>query len=175
MTTWVYVDETKRGRYLLVAVPLTDAGSTRRSVTALILPGQRRLHMVRERDSRRRLILSTLVTIGIEATIYDAGRTYPTDREARAACFRALVEDLASSGGDTRLVIEQDDSLVSLDNQWLIEFTRATGQRDTLLYEHQRASSDPLLAVPDALAWAWAKGGDWRRRAEPLITAVRAV
>jgi hypothetical protein len=174
VTTWVYVDETKRGRYLLVAVPLTDPGGTRRAVTALILPGQRRLHMVRERDSRRRLILSTFVTIGIEATIYDAGRTYPTDREARAACFQALVEDLAG-GGDTRLVIEQDDSLVSLDNQWLIELTRATGQRDTLLYEHQRASSDSLLAVPDALAWAWAKGGDWRRRAGPLIAAVRAV
>ena len=174
MTTWVYVDETKRGRYLLVAVPLTDPGGTRRAVTALILPGQRRLHMVRERDSRRRLILSTFVTIGIEATIYDAGRTYPTDREARAACFQALVEDLAG-GGDTRLVIEQDDSLVSLDNQWLIELTRATGQRDTLLYEHLRSHEEILLATSDIAAWCWVRSGDWRRRIAPILAPLRTV
>lgn len=43
--------------------------------------------MVRERDSRRRLILSTFATIGIEAVVYDAGRDYRTDHEARAACL----------------------------------------------------------------------------------------
>lgn len=58
-TRHVFIDESKRGRYLLVAVALTDPETIRRAVTGLILPGQRRLHMVRERDSRRRLILST--------------------------------------------------------------------------------------------------------------------
>lgn len=173
-TRHVFVDESKRGRYLLVAVPLTDTSMPRRAIIDLILPGQRRLHMVHERDSRRRLILSTLAAIGIKAVVYDAGRSYATDHEARAACLAALVSDLAG-GGDTRLVIEQDDSLVSHDNQWLIELTRETGQRDTLAYVHDRASSELLLAIPDAVAWAWAKGGDWRRRAAPVIASVRVV
>jgi hypothetical protein len=50
------------------------------------------------------------------------------------------------------------------DTQHLIEFTRAAGCRDTLRYEHRRASAEQLLAIPDAIAWCWANGGDWRRR-----------
>jgi hypothetical protein len=69
----------------------------------------------------------------------------------------------------------QDDSLVSWDNQHLIEFTRAAGCRDTLRYEHRRAASELALAIPDAIAWCWAKGGNWRRRIEPIVTNVREV
>jgi hypothetical protein len=35
---------------------------------------------------------------------------------------------------------------------------------DTLRYEHRRAAAEQLLTLPDAIAWCWAKGGDWRRR-----------
>lgn len=73
------------------------------------------------------------------------------------------------------MTIEQDDGLVRHDNRWLIEATRATGQRDALRYEHQRASVEPLLAIRDVAAWAWTKGGEWRRRVEPIIAAVRTV
>jgi len=44
-----------------------------------------------------------------------------------------------------------------------------------LRYEHRRASSEVLLALPDAVAWCWAKGGDWRRRIAPAVTEVRTV
>jgi hypothetical protein len=33
-------------------------------------------------------------------------------------------------------------------------------------------TSEPLLAIPDAVGWAWARGGDWRRRAQPMIGEV---
>lgn len=73
------------------------------------------------------------------------------------------------------LVLEQDDTLLSWVNRRLIKFTRDAGCRETVRYEHRRAASDPLLAVPDAIAWCWAKGGDWRRRVEPVVTTVREV
>jgi hypothetical protein len=170
---YVYVDESKRGRYLMVAVTLDDPDATRKGIAGLILPGQRRLHMVRERDSRRRLILSTFAGMGVEAVVYDAGRNYPTDREARGACLVALVED--QTGQDTRLVIEQDDSLVHSDRLVLYRSSHQIGRRATLAYVHDRASSEVLLAVPDAIAWAWPQGGDWRRRVAPLIRTVRQV
>ena len=47
--------------------------------------------------------------------------------------------------------------------------------RDSLRYDHLRATAEPLLWVPDAVAWAWCRGGQWRRSAEPLITATRRV
>jgi hypothetical protein len=154
VTTWIYVDETKRAGYVMAAVTVVDPAAIRRVIRSLIQPGNRRLHMVDERPRHRSEIVAALATTAIEITIYDAARHYRTDREARAACLAALVEDLAAAGdNDTRLVIEQDDSLVSYDNQRLIEATRATGQRDTLHYEHRRAHEEALLALPDMAAW----------------------
>lgn len=52
----------------------------------------------------------------IAVTIYDAARRYRTEREARAACLAALVEDLAAvPDGELHLFIEQDDSLLDRD------------------------------------------------------------
>lgn len=94
----------------------------------------------------------------------------PRASQLRFAVARAA---LAHVGGDTCLVIEQDDSLVGYDNQRLIEATRATGQRETLHYEHQRAHVEPLLALPDIVAWRWVRSGEWRRQISPILTAVR--
>ncbi len=176
MSGHVFVDETKRRGYLLVAgvVSPEDLDPLRRSLRGLVLPGQRRLHMNDENDSRRRSIATAIAVSGVQATIYDAGRRYRNERERRAACLRALVAD-AAGRGNGMLVLEQDDSLVRWDNQQLIEFTRAAGCRNTLRYEHRRAAAELALAMPDAIAWCWAKGGDWRRRVEPVVTTVREV
>jgi len=172
----VFVDETKRRGYLLVAgvVVPGDLDSTRRMLRGLVLPGQRRLHMKDENDQRRRSIATTIAVSGVTATIYDAGRRYRNERDRRAACLRALITD-AAQRGDAMLVLEQDDTLLSWDNQRLIEFTREADCRETLRYKHRRAAGELLLAIPDAIAWCWAKGGDWRRRVEPIVTDVREV
>ena len=176
MSNHVFVDETKRRGYLLVAgvVVPGDLDTVRRMLRGLVLPGQRRLHMKDENDQRRRSIATAIAVSGVTATIYDAGRRYRNERERRAACLHALIID-AAQRGDAMLVLEQDDTLLSWDNQRLIEFTREAGCRETLRYEHRRAASELLLAVPDAIAWCWAKGGDWRRRVEPIVSDVREV
>ncbi len=176
MSGHVYVDETKRRGYLLAAAVVlpADSDAVRRVIRGLVLSGQRRLHMKDEHDSRKRAIAAAIAAAGVQATIYDAGRRYRTERDRRAACLQALVTD-AARRGDTLLVLEQDDMLLSWDNQRLVEFTRAAGCRQTLRYEHRRAAAEQLLAIPDAVAWCWAKGGDWRRRIDPVVSAVREV
>ena len=37
---------------------------------------------------------------------------------------------------------------------------------------HRRAFEECLLALPDAVVWCWAKGKQWRRLVEPLVTEV---
>lgn len=176
MTTWVFVDETKRAGYVVAAVATADADAARRVVRGLIVPGRRRLHMHNETARQRRIVASTLAAMPLTATMYDASRNYRTDLEARGACLTALAEDLAVTGErDIRLVIEQDDSLVSYDNQRLIEAIRATGQRDTLHYEHRRAHEDVALGLPDSAAWCWVRSGEWRRRIAPILNPVRPV
>lgn len=171
----VYVDETKKSGYLLVAsvhMP-SDATALRDAVRRLLLPGQRYLHMKDEKDGRKRTIATTFVDAGARATVYRAGSHHPNERERRAACLHALVDDHAVAGA--HIVLDQDETMIRWDNQKLIEFTRAAGCRDRLRYEHRHAHSELLLAVPDAIAWCWAKGGQWRSLVAPAITAVRDV
>ena len=59
--------------------------------------------------------------------------------------------------------------------RWLYERVRAAGCAETLRYQHQWAHEEPLPAIPDAVAWCRAKGGEWRRRVEPIIERVRGV
>lgn len=54
MPDHVFVDESKKRDYLLVAAALPEAAlaDARRALRALLRPGQRRLHMVKESPSR---------------------------------------------------------------------------------------------------------------------------
>jgi len=172
----VFVDETKHRGYLLAAsvVPPGGLDPLRKLIRGLILPGQRRLHMKDENDQRKRSITAAITSSDVRATIYTAERRYRTERDSRAACLQALVADIATRG-DTILVLEQDDSLIPWDRRHLYDLARQSGCAETLRYQHQRASAEILLAIPDALAWCWAKGGDWRRRVEPIVTDVQRV
>jgi hypothetical protein len=111
----------------------------------------------------------------VQATVYDAARRYRTDLAARTACLAALVEDIAVRPGDTRLVIEQDDSVVRADRYDLFQLVRQAGIADRLEYRHQRAYDELLLALPDIVAWSWVRSGEWRRRIRPILTTVRTV
>jgi len=177
VTTWVYVDESKRTGYVLAAATVPDPEAARRVIRSLILPGQRRLHMHNEQVRRRRAIVSALATTQVTTVIYDAARQCRTDREGRAACLAALVKDLAAAGGsgDIQLVIEQDDSLVRSDRHELYQLARAAGLTDVLEYRHQRAHEEPLLALPYIAAWCWVRSGEWRRRIGPILGRVRTI
>ncbi len=175
MSGHVFVDETKRRDYLLVSVVIAteQLDPTRRTLRDLVMPGQRRLHMKDESNSRKGMLADMIAKSIVKATIYDAGRGH-TERECRAACLEALVADIALRG-DMFLILEQDDSLLSWDRQHLIEMTRRSDCSDGLRYEHHRAEQELLLSIPDAIAWCWARGGQWRDRVRPVVTDVRKV
>jgi hypothetical protein len=171
----VFVDESKRRDYFVVAaiVVPADLRSLRRDITELLLPGQRNLHMTDESDGRKTTIAKALVSTGVEAIVYDAGRSYDTQLQARAACLRLLVDDLAIASDDTLLIIDQDDSLVHSDRQVLYEAVRKVDRADSLRYDHRRRQAELLLGIPDAIAWCWAKGGQWRTLIGPTVSSVR--
>lgn len=169
------MDESKRAGYVVAAVTVTDTDAVRKVVRALVLPGQRRIHMKHEQMRRRRVIVSALAAAEIRATVYDAARRYRTDRAARTACLTALVEDIAGRTGNTQLVIEQDDSAVRTDRHDLFHLARQAGIAHRLEYRHQRANDELLLALPDIVAWSWVRSGEWRRRIGPILADVRTV
>ena len=85
MSRHIFVDETKRAGYVIAAVTVTDAEAVRKVVRALVLPGQRRIHMKHEQARRRRILVSALAAMEIQAIVYDAARRYRTDLAARTA------------------------------------------------------------------------------------------
>lgn len=74
-----------------------------------------------------------------------------------------------------RLILHQDDTLVSFDNQRLIEYTREFDCRHTMSYEHKRTHDELLSAIPDAIAWCCGKGGQWHQLIKPTIAEMRDV
>jgi len=172
----IFIDETKRRGYLMVASihAATDVLPMRTVVRNLLLPKQRYLHMKDERDGRRRTIAEAFVEAQVRAVVYRAGAPHRTDLQRRAACLRAIVED-NSSAADVRLILHQDDTLLSFDNQRLIEYTREFDCRHTLHYGHRRADAELLLGIPDTIAWCCAKGGEWQRLVQPVLIRVRDI
>ncbi|WP_197701754.1 hypothetical protein [Micromonospora echinospora] len=169
------MDETKE-RGLLVAAAVVvenDIAHARREVRKMILPGQRRIHFHKEREERRGQIISVLRALGAQVTIYDATR-YRSVKTARDACLVALVADVAKIAA-ARLVLELDDSTRKADRDLLYREVRAAGVADQLRYDHMRADEECLLAIPDAVAWCWAKGGGWRAKVRPIVVDVREV
>ncbi|MFP8887835.1 hypothetical protein [Streptomyces mangrovi] len=169
------MDETKNRTYLVVAVTLLPAqlDPTRRQMNTLLMPRQRRLHFTKEGDPRRRKITSAMCKTDARAVIYDAS-AITNQAMARAACLEALLNEAADTHAHM-LVIEQDDSLVDSDRRFIYQRVRKLGIEDQFRYEHRRSYEEALLWIPDAVAWCWAKKGEWRPRVESMIEHVHVL
>jgi hypothetical protein len=172
MQPHLFIDESKARHYLLAAavVHADRIDDLRKMVGALRLPGQRRIHFTAEGDTRRKTILNVMAAAGACVTVYDAS-AYKDVKEARHSAMARLVDDAAKMGV-RRMVIELDIHVAASDRKIIRERAERAGCLDTLIYEHRKASEECLLAIPDAVAWAWAKGGHWRSRARPLVSNV---
>lgn len=176
----IWVDETKAKGYVVVAVTAPSdhvLPDLRTALESMVLRGQRGLHMKDERDSRRRQIADTIVRVGrgcdLSAVVYDAGRC-GTEKERRERCLAALVKD-AVAHRDLRIVFDLDESLLQWDRQQMIRLIRRAEAGGRIVYDHQARHAETLLAIPDAVAWSWARGGEWRTRIAPIISEVRSV
>lgn len=173
----MFVDESKASGLLVCAAVSAPAAlaSTRRELRGLLLKGQERLHFKHERPARRGEILTRLVALEVSVRVYDARAFGPREELiAREACLRQLVADIADAR-PARLIIERDESLERHDRRVLFEAVRRHGLQDCLEYDLLSPKSEPMLWIPDAVAWSWAKGGQWRRRVEPLVQEVKVV
>ncbi len=88
-----------------------------------------------------------------------------------AEVTQAVVSDAASFGAKS-MILERDDSIVDFDKRVLFKEVRKWNHHEPIRYSHDRAANEPLLWVPDAIAWSYVRGGDWRRRVRPLIESV---
>lgn len=164
MPIHVFVDETKsRGLLMAAAQCAADEVSVnRKALRGLLLPGQERLHFNNETDARRKQILKTIADFQLLVGVYQAERETLGNRQR---LLEAIVRD--SAGEADRLVIERDDSTYNYDRGTLHAACHRFKCPD-LRWDLLAPKLDPLLWVPDGVAWAWTRGGHWRRLVEPF-------
>jgi hypothetical protein len=169
----LFVDESKAKGFLLAAasVPCSDVDRIRAAIGALHLRHQVRIHFRREQTTRQRKILEVLTSIGgISAVIYDATR-FNDHKAGRNAAIARLADDAARLRA-SRIVLESDDSVADQDRLIIQKRLKQVELSDVIGVDHCRASGERLLAIPDAVAWCYAKGGAWRRDVMPLVKEV---
>ncbi|TDO35779.1 hypothetical protein EV643_12151 [Kribbella sp. VKM Ac-2527] len=162
MPIHVFVDENKSRGLLMAAArcPSGEVAVHRKALRGLLLPGQERLHFNHETDARRKQIIQVIADFHLLVDVYQADRDTWADRRR---CLEAVVRDTA--GMAERLVVEREESTYDHDQRTL----HAACQRFKcfdLRWELMVPKLDPLLWVPDAIAWTWRRGGSWRRSVE---------
>ena len=165
----VYVDESKARGFFLVATSsdTSNLKVSEKALRSLLKPGQRRVHFKKERDSRRREILSLMTTLDLRVTVFICQGL--NERQARVLCLEALV-GMAVESEVFSLVIERDETLVQSDKRIIAGILMSEGS--SLDYRHVGAYEHPLLWVSDAVAWSFYSGGDWLRRSSPIVDEV---
>ncbi|WP_460660478.1 hypothetical protein [Kribbella swartbergensis] len=131
--------------------------TNRKAITGLLLARQRRIHFQKESPARQRKILAAIGELDFRVRLYAEARA---DVSSRHRCLTAIIRDAAPA--TERLVVERDESTLDFDRQTLYRAVRTYECVDSLQYELLAPHLDPLLWVPDAVVWAWAKGGEWR-------------
>ncbi|MFD4674607.1 hypothetical protein ACFWNN_33135 [Lentzea sp. NPDC058450] len=165
-----FVDESRRNDTYLLAVALIDPGQLtklRKLLMGLRMPNQRELHFKKETPARRKQILSTLGSAVVQVDVYLACCRKGEER-ARQTCVARLTDDVLKVGV-TRLVF---DSREVRDDHDLLTIRTTLGKSSWgtgLFYEHLPSENDPLLWIPDIVAWCYGAGGDWLRRVQPLM------
>lgn len=176
MSRHAFIDESvRRGTYIVCAATIasSDLGVTRTALRSLRAKGQRRIHFSTESDQRRRQLLKEMSTLELASTIYVA--KHRDETAARAAILAAAAVDLHGSGV-TRLVLEAREGQDKRDRATIYR-TLGPHPNPEFHYTHRKPASEPLLWVPDAVAWAWGRDRRWRQRVNELrlVAAFRAI
>ena len=75
--SWAFSDESERANRMMFGIVFVEAQHTyelRRQLRALLLPGQRRVHMAKEGSRRRRIVLDAVVGLGLAVTVFELPR-----------------------------------------------------------------------------------------------------
>lgn len=111
-------------------------------------------------------------TLELPPTIYMA--KHRDEIAARTAILTGAV--VLHGSGVTRFVLEAREGQDERDRATIY---RAAGPRPNPQFEytHRKPAGEPMLWGPDAVAWAWGRGGRWRRRVDDLqlVAAVRTI
>lgn len=172
----VFIDESKANAYTLVAATIvaSNVATVRSEVGKLRHKGSSSIHMRQESPQQRHKIIGGLKQLQLRTHVVRCSDTRLSDLEKRFRCLDVVLDQCALWGA-ARLTIELDASIVKHEKQFFVEATRNRALRADFSYQWLARDADPLLWVPDVVAWSHAKGGTWREAIRPLVTGLTEV
>lgn len=170
------MDESRRGRaYYITAIALdpADAPELRRILREQLRGRARRLHFAKESSATRSRTLRLLGPMPLWAGTWTCQIDHGiNERAARDACLRQFARWVLKSVGMAQIVIEScDDAEDQRDRAVMLQ---ALG-KSTVHYRHARPHEEPLLWLPDAVAWSAGAGQRWRHQLPAPLRKVVAV
>jgi len=168
----ILVDESKRKDYILCAVEIdmSVAPAARVAVNRLRLKGQRSIHFATESDSRRMSILRSLFKIPSVTTCYAVKGL--GEGEARQRCLKAMISEMSASE-HYQVIFDLDENFLAADRLIIGKQLRARKNQNRVAFHHMEPHQEHLLSLPDAFAWAFARGGRWRLALRSLDLRVK--
>lgn len=153
-----------------VSISQKSQHSIRTSLVLLNKSASRRIHMSEASKSQRKEYISAIGDLGITSCIYIAKNGYQKlETNPRGRCLAAVIRDCAQS----RSITIESGSVDHFDRQ-LINRLVSDGISFPKV-KHIAPSWEPLLWLPDIIAWAYGRGGEWKKSVAPLIEKVSIV
>ena len=168
------MDESKAKDFILCAVSIDNhALHLARSVTRQqVMPGQRYVHFVSESRNRKLAILNAYSNINLTADFFIVKDGTPA--HSRSKALRQLVRTLPSSTS-VNLIFDNDENYTAMDREILREELTRMSLVPLVSYSHLPSRNEPLLWLPDALAWTKAKGKEWNLQLEKFSSRTHLI
>jgi hypothetical protein len=122
--------------------------------------GARTFHASHESDRRRRQALRVVAALPVRFWIVEAPLSPHRGRARETGVTRVM--NLAIRFGASRVVFELDESNLSRDRLAAASVLAPLNPDLRPTYDHLRAATEPLLWLPDLVAWAWSKNSSWK-------------
>jgi hypothetical protein len=169
VTRQAFVDESFRKDYLVCAVIVETrhVSSARQEAVRLLRRGQSRVPMAKENAANRRSILGRVSKMSVIANVVTVSVANRSQRTARDLCLRRLIIELLEARV-TRVVIESCDQ-DRRDLQVIGDALAAAGRTGSLEVQHLRPHDEPMLWLPDVIAWAIGNTEAWRKLVATLV------
>ena len=156
MATHLFIDESVQKSFVLVGVNFnaSHVALGRQHTKKLLLLGQSFLHMKRESDARRKFLTQSIGDFPCNISVIESRNSSSELSATRQELLRELAE--LSTTDVERIVLDRTME----SNRDLVTIGRSKIASADV--HHVPSRQEPLLWIPDIVAWAYAKGGEFR-------------
>ena len=166
----MFVDESIRSSgYIMCAVALDSRvlNQTRSRLRTLARGNTSRIHMSECSKQQRREILRGIQSLDFSASIYLGQPKYRNKFEKpRDRCLRSIFEDFFD---DAQITIESGS--VDKQDYELVRKVVSEGKKFPYV-EHSAPNLEPLLWLPDIVAWSFGRDSEWKSAVLPKIEKI---